>query len=288
MEWKFYLKESAAQTRRQESGIWIWNMDGSFCKRDVFQQIKFDNNLSFLLLSLNVDFWLIGMLSCLVLYILPVVRNLSINLWLSILRKPMQCLSSHSLPVTSLWEADSKTWRQIPRSSWNPETLARHIPHARDPFRGQRFRDPVDPIVTPAFSTTWPPPLLPLPSEDICICCKHEPGFIISPGGRLSPVERPGHLTAMCAWPKFHASCHSGGGALVHFLNMVSWWCILTKTVSSESKNVLQLHKRRNSAWNLWVTCPIVHGFHFMIPLIQFLGCPFSDTVTSRTKSNTI
>ena len=80
MEWKFYLKESAAQTRRQESGIWIWNMDGSFCKRDVFQQIKFDNNLSFLLLSLNVDFWLIGMLSCLVLYILPVVRNLSINL----------------------------------------------------------------------------------------------------------------------------------------------------------------------------------------------------------------
>ena len=66
MEWKFYLKESAAQTRRQEFGIWIWNMDGSFCKRDAFQQIKFDNKLSFLLLSSNNDFWLIGMLSCLV------------------------------------------------------------------------------------------------------------------------------------------------------------------------------------------------------------------------------
>ena len=63
MEWKFYLKESAAQTRRQESGIWIWNMDGSFCKRDAFE---FDNKLSFLLLSLNDDFWLIDMLSCLV------------------------------------------------------------------------------------------------------------------------------------------------------------------------------------------------------------------------------
>ena len=66
MEWKVYLSEFAAQTRRQESGIWIWNMDGSFCKRDAFQQIKFDNKFSFLLLSLNDDFWLIGMLSCLV------------------------------------------------------------------------------------------------------------------------------------------------------------------------------------------------------------------------------
>ena len=178
-------------------------------------------------------------------------------------------------------EADSK----ILLKSWNSRSA--HSACSRS-FPGPEIPRPSGSHCNSSFLHYMTPPLLPPPSGDICICCKHEPGFIISPGGRLSPVERPGHLTAMCAWPKFHASCHSGGGALVHFLNMVSWWCILTKTVSSEGKNVLQLHKRRNSAWNLWVTCPIVHGFHFMIPLIQFLRCPFTDTVTSSTKSTTI
>ena len=148
-------------------------------------------------------------------------------------------------------EADSK----ILLKSWNSRSA--HSACSRS-FPGPEIPRPSGSHCNSSFLHYMTPPL---PSEDICICCKHEPGFIISPVAGSPPQNALG-ISQRCAHdPNFTHHVTLGVVPWCIFLNMVSWWCILNKTVSSESKNVLQLHQSRKRTWNLWVTGPWI-SFH--------------------------
>ena len=151
-------------------------------------------------------------------------------------------------------EADSK----ILLKSWNSRSA--HSACSRS-FPGPEIPRPSGSHCNSSFLHYMTPPL---PSEDICICCKHEPGFTISPGGRL-PHRTPwaSHSDArmtqisriMSLWGWCPGASFKYGVMVVHLnQNCVIWEQKCFATAPEQEKDLKSLGYRSMDfiSWYHW------------------------------------